>query len=223
MEQIKAIQTEYNGYKFRSRLEARWAVFFDVAGIKYEYEPEGLEYNGVKWLPDFYLPESKTYVEVKPDRENAIEELKKPFAFVISGIVQRLLILPNIPEDAEIAIWWYTFAYYHPGIDGMRIAKGVISPRDGKVGFSTNLYIGYVGEKTFYGFTSYFERILGCFLLKPINDLEMPYSDETKINEPIKSFDPFTYSDTRLKTELDHIRGCYNKARQARFEHGEKG
>lgn len=30
MEQFTAIQTEYNGYLFRSRLEARWAVFFDA-------------------------------------------------------------------------------------------------------------------------------------------------------------------------------------------------
>ena len=27
---IKAIETVYNGYRFRSRLEARWAVFFDA-------------------------------------------------------------------------------------------------------------------------------------------------------------------------------------------------
>jgi hypothetical protein len=37
--EIKPIETEYGGYKFRSRLEARWAVFFDTAKIKYEYEP----------------------------------------------------------------------------------------------------------------------------------------------------------------------------------------
>ena len=43
MNEIKAIETEYNGYRFRSRLEARWAVFFDAMGIKYEYEPEGFE------------------------------------------------------------------------------------------------------------------------------------------------------------------------------------
>ena len=29
---IKAIPTEYKGYRFRSRLEARWAVFFDACG-----------------------------------------------------------------------------------------------------------------------------------------------------------------------------------------------
>jgi hypothetical protein len=38
---IAAIQTHYNGYHFRSRLEARWAVFFDECGIRYQYEPEG--------------------------------------------------------------------------------------------------------------------------------------------------------------------------------------
>lgn len=40
---MKAIQTEYKGYLFRSRLEARWAVFFDACGIAWEYEPEGYD------------------------------------------------------------------------------------------------------------------------------------------------------------------------------------
>ena len=65
MKQIKPIETVYNGYRFRSRLEARWAVFFDEAGIRYEYEPEGFEAVEQKYLPDFYLPNLKTYVEIK--------------------------------------------------------------------------------------------------------------------------------------------------------------
>lgn len=53
---MKAIETVYNGYKFRSRLEARWAVFFDALGVKYEYEPEGLQLDdGTKYLPDFKI------------------------------------------------------------------------------------------------------------------------------------------------------------------------
>ena len=40
---IKAIPTKYNGYTFRSRQEARWAVFFDHLGIEYEYEKEGFD------------------------------------------------------------------------------------------------------------------------------------------------------------------------------------
>ena len=63
---IKPIQTQYKGYLFRSRLEARWAVFFDELGIKYEYEPEGYDLGELGWyLPDFYLPEQKWYVEAK--------------------------------------------------------------------------------------------------------------------------------------------------------------
>lgn len=63
---MKAIETYYNGYRFRSRLEARWAVFFDEAGLSYEYEPEGFHLdNGAQYLPDFYLPLYKCYVEVK--------------------------------------------------------------------------------------------------------------------------------------------------------------
>ena len=43
MSQIKAIETMYKGYHFRSRLEARWAVFFDTLGIPWKYENEGYE------------------------------------------------------------------------------------------------------------------------------------------------------------------------------------
>lgn len=65
---MKAIQTDYNGLKFRSRLEARWAVCFDACRIEYQYEPEGLELeDGRRWLPDFWLPIEKAYVEVKGD------------------------------------------------------------------------------------------------------------------------------------------------------------
>ena len=43
---IKPIETVYNGYRFRSRLEARWAVFFRAVGIEYQYEPEGFDMDG---------------------------------------------------------------------------------------------------------------------------------------------------------------------------------
>lgn len=66
MNEIKPIETYYNGYRFRSRLEARWAVFFDSLGIPYLYEPEGFVLpNGDWYLPDFYLPDCKQFFEVK--------------------------------------------------------------------------------------------------------------------------------------------------------------
>jgi len=57
---IKAIDTIYNGYKFCSRLEARWAVYFDKVGIKYEYEKEGYDLDGIWYLPDFWLEDFRT-------------------------------------------------------------------------------------------------------------------------------------------------------------------
>jgi len=73
---MEAIQTQYDGYKFRSRLEARWAVLFNSLNINYRYECEGyiLE-DGRKYLPDFYLPnigsswvndDNGIFVEIKP-------------------------------------------------------------------------------------------------------------------------------------------------------------
>lgn len=77
---IKAIETVYKGYRFRSRLEARWAVFFDALGVKWEYEREGFELeDGTRYLPDFWLPdiECGVWFEVKPSIDS---DLSKPRA-----------------------------------------------------------------------------------------------------------------------------------------------
>ena len=67
---IKAIETVYNGYRLRSRLEARWAVFFDTLGIHYEYEKEGYNLGKAGWyLPDFWLPDQKCWIEIKSEIE----------------------------------------------------------------------------------------------------------------------------------------------------------
>jgi hypothetical protein len=48
---IKSHPTLYKGTMFRSRLEARWAAFFDLAGWEWQYEPIDL----MGWTPDFYV------------------------------------------------------------------------------------------------------------------------------------------------------------------------
>lgn len=86
---LKPIQTFYKGYRFRSRLEARWAVFFDACGVKWEYEPEGFDLgNGLYYLPDFLLHglvgrvEGDLWVEVKGQMSE--ESARKILAF--SGV-----------------------------------------------------------------------------------------------------------------------------------------
>lgn len=61
-----AIPTVYSGHTFRSRLEARWALFFDQLGVPWLYEAEGFELPSGRYLPDFLLPRLDTFVELKP-------------------------------------------------------------------------------------------------------------------------------------------------------------
>ena len=59
----------YRGTRFRSRLEARWAAFFDALNWEWAYEPIDLDW----YIPDFILrfPHAPVVVEVKPDMDRA--------------------------------------------------------------------------------------------------------------------------------------------------------
>lgn len=89
MNTIKAIETRYRGYRFRSRLEARWAVFFDALGEPYEYEPEGFELKmssgNFYYLPDFRLVHhhsgGQLWIEIKPKRPFTNDEIIKFVGF----------------------------------------------------------------------------------------------------------------------------------------------
>lgn len=67
MDTISAIETSYKGYRFRSRLEARWAMFFDRVGVTWTHEPQPLRVAGEPYLPDFLvsLPGGEVVHEVK--------------------------------------------------------------------------------------------------------------------------------------------------------------
>ena len=74
---IKAIETTYKGYRFRSRTEARWAVFFDALGIRWEYEKEGFDLGEAGWyLPDFWLPDMGMWIEIKGENPTPQERTK---------------------------------------------------------------------------------------------------------------------------------------------------
>lgn len=63
---MKVIETKFAGCHFRSRQEARWAVFFQELDIPWHYEAEGYELpNTGRYLPDFWLPSLNCFFEVK--------------------------------------------------------------------------------------------------------------------------------------------------------------
>lgn len=102
----QAIQTEYNGYRFRSRIEARWAYVFDLLGIKYDYEKEGYQLKSGYYLADFWLPEMQLWVEIKG--EHPTEDEQRLAHQLADGSNHQVVILwdgipsANDPSDGYI-------------------------------------------------------------------------------------------------------------------------
>lgn len=109
---LKAIPTLYEGITYRSRLEARWAVFFHCLRIDARYEHEGYEFpNGIRYLPDFWLPDLDCFIEIKPNEPNETCGL---LGITYNGRSERLPCKRDWCEQCE---------YYakHPDFDGAEI------------------------------------------------------------------------------------------------------
>ena len=95
---IKAIETQYKGYRFRSRLEAHWAVYFDAMKIEWDYELEGFDLGSLGYyLPDFWLSGYDAWAEVKPGKFNEIEIEKAKALATLTG--KHVIMLEGIPEE----------------------------------------------------------------------------------------------------------------------------
>ena len=103
---IKAIPTEYNDVQFRSRLEAKWAAFFDLLEWEWEYEP--CDFDG--WIPDFLLKlDSPIFVEVKPVHnfpQDIADEIEKSGCTEDCLIVGMTLGSPNNSSCYGVQIGW---------------------------------------------------------------------------------------------------------------------
>lgn len=113
---IKAIPTRWKGWYFRSRTEARWAVFFDVMDLEFEYEPESFELsNGQIYPIDFWLNKPRWFAEVKPDYLTGEEEFKtREIAGGIAVNVLWLVGLPDFKAYRAASVWGdqYTVSEY---------------------------------------------------------------------------------------------------------------
>lgn len=211
---VKPIETEYNGYRFRSRLEARWAVFFDAMHIEYDYEPEGfVGFDDVKYLPDFYLPAENLYVEVKGSDEQLESDWDKltcAIDYNSTPVSNGLLILGKIPspefDDTETPVfsylWWhegvvcdYAAFSCDPATDTGKVLRGMNAIHE-------DLLKRLEVRDTRYRLDS---SAVGC---------EMP-GNVTTCERLV--------CDTSIPTSHQyHVMDALEKARQARFEHGEK-
>ena len=102
----RPIQTLYNGYRFRSRLEARWAVFFDRNDKRYVYESEGYQLPSGPYLPDFFFPDAfpggDAFLEVKPASSlptSHFEFSARTRATSIGGLRRRPIRSDGMPRE----------------------------------------------------------------------------------------------------------------------------
>lgn len=98
MSDIRAIETCYKGYRFRSRLEARWAVFFESLGLAWEYEAEGFELTSGRHLPDFWMPGWLWFVEIKPNVRAAEAEDRRFRELCVQSGRGVLVIIGNVGD-----------------------------------------------------------------------------------------------------------------------------
>jgi hypothetical protein len=101
---IKAIPTEYNGIKYKSRTEARWAIFFDISDIPARYEAEGYQTESGWYLPDFLISSNASvFFEVKPGLATE-EEIVKCAALAHGVDGSAVFIAMGLP-DPGVGIW----------------------------------------------------------------------------------------------------------------------
>jgi hypothetical protein len=195
--ELKAIETVYSGYRFRSRLEARWAVFFDALGVAYEYEKEGFDLGEAgNYLPDFWLPDRECWLEIK-GREPTVEESLKALSLAETGQRDVFLFthsgfaLPTVDATGAFAGMW-----------GTRIAAG----------------------ERLFRFGIFWAECLWCVAgAVPPGTVSGPFvgihpSDHwtdhhQRLHGPYVPERPLQYAERLLD--------AYLAARQARFEHGE--
>lgn len=104
-------RTEFKNTVYRSKLEAKWAVFFDSLGLRYEYEPHfeevSLGYYPINYAPDFYLEDLDIHVEVKP-KELEDSEIEKVLAWA-RDIGPMLILNQSYPHQTDDG---YPFVYW---------------------------------------------------------------------------------------------------------------
>lgn len=206
---IKPIETRYAGCRFRSRLEARWAVFFDTLGIPWEYEPQGYVVGEDErpYLPDFWLPEQHLWVEVKGHLEH--DELQTLVAAArINGLPSNLSGQPiNIKDLCQ---------------QRLLLLGSIPDPKPGWTPAHTLIYLIGTEVVSFDAFFGHGER----WSVVPFSEPNHVGSFSTALDDPIIASsrqDLLKSFAIQLVASNPKLIDAYWSARSARFEHGETG
>ena len=195
---MNPIQTRYKGYHFRSRLEARWAVFFETLGLKWEYEPEGFVLpNG-----DYYLPDFRVQYPLKDCTERYPQKNAPTFPvwFEVKGDIAKI-------TEAE----WRKMASFNDGnlilLDGVPSMRMYLDPST-VVEQPDEHSLEEISKFERYGHSlwSYKQRIWYC------QEYESWFLTDS-LGSMHDSSEPW----------FEHLQAACDAARSARFEHGSCG
>lgn len=205
---MKAIETRYRNHRFRSRLEARWAVFFDALGLEWRYEPEGFEVaierpgqevDIERYLPDFYLPRLGMWFEVKPEG-TGLDEVHHAFAAALPAGQRFVLAAGGHPSADELDGTGHPYAS----------AFDLMVPGDQHYAWCTCPWCGKPGVE----FDARGARVCG---------FKAHYEDEGAALAAIAHLGHWRADDKCYTGNAPLIKAGYAAARAARFEHGESG
>lgn len=103
---IPAVETKYKGQSYRSRTEARWAVFLTELGVSFEYEPEALKLPSSEvYLPDFYIHDFDAYIEVKPNSHDVVVQETKKALELSTNIKSSFWLALGAPDSNNYNIF----------------------------------------------------------------------------------------------------------------------
>jgi hypothetical protein len=235
----QAITTYYNGCRFRSRLEARWAIFFDAANIGWEYEPEGYQLTNNNYLADFKLTsfgrlKVDVFVEVKPEKPDT-ETLRKCFELAIITHTDLIIICgsPGHPEFKKLEEdWLLAKGYVLISIPG-KMFKGdkELATWDFEHWNATNRLSLFQTDVN----GNFFDIWPLYFLLEPVKENLIHFKTISKVKDTIFELhslningyfiishyvSPQSPSTGRI-TDHPRLMYAYQIARSARFEHDE--
>lgn len=111
---IQVLPTTYDRVRFRSRIEARWAIAFDSCGLRFTHEPDGfgMRMSGA-YLPDFYVPKWRAFLEVKPGEPTA-EEVDK--CQQLAASTGHIVLLAEGGPEERFQIHWFDPDSRRPGL-----------------------------------------------------------------------------------------------------------
>ena len=227
---MKAIETRYKGYRFRSRLEARWAVFFDALGLSWEYEPEGFETDAGWYLPDFKVRFEKGFefwLEIK-GKMPTTDEIRKCEALA-SGTGQDVyMACGNIGAPTQ------PYGLKTPSLGGPVIRNvGFYCKNSHPAGHimhdpEFNEKARRVHSMRLFGFCEYADGSGMDLNTLCLNDWRLDKSAYTLTDQFLMDYDIEMSATTKVGVvsqgrafRSPRILKAYEAARSARFEHGE--